>query len=103
MLSMRSRTSESEDFLSVISRDYRGKEVQMGNRGLSRMPHHRATVSSVTFGKILHEGHQCLHRFQRDGVVDRRTHAAQRLVTLQCKQACSFGFLEEIGVQRTVV
>src|SRR5574343_2060291 len=53
--------------------------------------------SPVTLGKIVHEGHQRLHGLQRDGVVDRGTHAADRLVALQRGQAGSLGFGQEGG------
>src|SRR5574343_1390892 len=55
--------------------------------------------SPVTFGEIVHEGHQRLYRFQRDGVVDRGTHAADRLVALQRGQAGGLGFGQEGGVE----
>ena len=50
---------------------------------------------TVPLGKITHEIDQRLHTLDRHRVVDRRAHAADRAMALQCKQTRGVRFLEE--------
>eukprot|EP00042_Codosiga_hollandica_P000646 m.924019 g.924019 ORF g.924019 m.924019 type:complete len:468 (+) comp116546_c0_seq1:367-1770(+) len=62
-----------------------------------------ATGSTMAGLEVLQEGHQRLHAFQRHRVVDRRAHAAHRLVALELQQPGGLGLGKEALVELLVL
>src|SRR5690606_17113332 len=59
-------------------------------------------LSMLSF-EFLQEADQCLHTFERHGVVDGSAHATHTLVSLQLQEPARLGLREKLGIERLIL